>query len=105
MRVCQSFVSVEKARRNVDTDIPDGTTLEQTAKTTRAACGRHWAEKRDQVQIQGRSPTREQLETIAVPHLTGFRPFGFAVWRIVDILDRDSLPVPQDEESVPLGIR
>ena len=57
VRIGVSFISVEQARRNLDKEIPDGTTLEQTARTTRAA----WAEKLDRVQIQGGS--REQLET------------------------------------------
>ncbi|KAH9029473.1 glycosyl hydrolase family 92-domain-containing protein [Lactarius hengduanensis] len=57
VRIGVSFISVEQARRNLEKEIPDGTTLEQTAKTTRAK----WAEKLDRVQVQGGS--REQLET------------------------------------------
>ncbi|KAH9057785.1 glycosyl hydrolase family 92-domain-containing protein [Lactarius vividus] len=57
VRIGVSFISVEQARRNLEKEIPDGTTLEQTAKTTRAK----WAEKLDRVQVQGGS--RGQLET------------------------------------------
>lgn len=57
VRVGVSFVSVEQARRNLEREVPDGTTLEQTARTTRAA----WAEKLDRVRVWGGS--REQLVT------------------------------------------
>ncbi|KDQ28672.1 glycoside hydrolase family 92 protein [Pleurotus ostreatus PC15] len=49
VRVGVSFISIEQARRNLDNEIPDGTTLEDTAMTTRAA----WAEKMDRVQLEG----------------------------------------------------
>ena len=49
VRVGVSFISVEQARRNLDTEIPDGSTLEATAQKTREA----WAEKLDRVQIEG----------------------------------------------------
>ncbi|KAI9433354.1 glycosyl hydrolase family 92-domain-containing protein [Lactarius indigo] len=48
VRIGVSFISVEQARKNLEKEIPDGTTLEQTAKTTRA-------------KVQGGS--REQLQT------------------------------------------
>ncbi|KAI9455755.1 glycosyl hydrolase family 92-domain-containing protein [Lactarius psammicola] len=57
VRIGVSFISVEQARRNLEKEIPDGTTLEQTARVTRA----EWAEKLDRVQVQGGS--RGQLET------------------------------------------
>ncbi len=57
VRIGVSFISVERARRNLEKEIPDGTTLEQTARVTRA----EWAEKLDRVQVQGGS--RGQLET------------------------------------------
>ena len=56
VRVGVSFISVDQARKNLDTEIPDGTTLEQTAQGTRAA----WAEKLDRVKIEG--ATQEQSE-------------------------------------------
>jgi putative alpha-1,2-mannosidase len=55
VRISVSFISVEQARRNVDTDIPDGTPREQTAGTTNAA----WTEKLDQLRYKA---DRERLE-------------------------------------------
>ncbi|KAG5219976.1 glycoside hydrolase family protein [Salix suchowensis] len=49
VRVGVSFISIEQARRNLDNEIPDGTALEDTAMTTRAA----WAEKMDRIQLEG----------------------------------------------------
>ncbi|THH04399.1 hypothetical protein EW146_g10189 [Bondarzewia mesenterica] len=51
VRVGVSFISVEQARRNLDSEIPDGTTLEQTARKTRA----EWAEKLDRIAVKGAS--------------------------------------------------
>ena len=56
VRVGVSFISVEQARKNLDTEIPDGTTLEQTAALTRAA----WAEKLDRIKVEG--ATQEENE-------------------------------------------
>jgi hypothetical protein len=49
VRVGVSFISVEQARKNLENEIPDGTTLEETAEKTRQA----WAEKLDRVKIEG----------------------------------------------------
>jgi putative alpha-1,2-mannosidase len=49
VRVGVSFISVNQARANLDKEIPDGTSLEQTAFNTRSA----WAEKLDRIQIEG----------------------------------------------------
>ncbi|CDO69453.1 Glycoside Hydrolase Family 92 protein [Trametes cinnabarina] len=51
VRVGVSFISIEQARRNVDKEIPDGTTIEETAEKTRAA----WAEKLDRIKVEGAS--------------------------------------------------
>ncbi|TCD66218.1 hypothetical protein EIP91_001665, partial [Steccherinum ochraceum] len=51
VRVGVSFISVEQARWNLDNEIPDGTSLEITARKTREA----WAEKLDRIQIEGGS--------------------------------------------------
>lgn len=56
VRVGVSFISVEQARRNLDSEIPDGTTLEDTARTTREA----WANKLDLIQIEGASTDEMQ---------------------------------------------
>jgi putative alpha-1,2-mannosidase len=71
VRIGVSFISVEQARRNLDSEIPDGTRLEQTAKKTRT----EWAEKLDRVRVEGGS--QEQLETFytAIFHtLQAFAP-------------------------------
>jgi putative alpha-1,2-mannosidase len=57
VRIGVSFISVEQARRNLESEIPDGTRLEQTARRTRT----EWAEKLDRVRVEGGS--QEQLET------------------------------------------
>ncbi|KAI0260975.1 glycosyl hydrolase family 92-domain-containing protein [Gloeopeniophorella convolvens] len=57
MRIGVSFISIEQARRNLEREVPDGTSLEQTAKRTRG----EWAEKLDRVQVEGGS--QDQLET------------------------------------------
>ncbi|EJD51932.1 alpha-1,2-mannosidase [Auricularia subglabra TFB-10046 SS5] len=54
VRVAVSFISIEQARKNLDEEIPDGTTLERTAYRTRKA----WAEKLDRIQVQGGSLDR-----------------------------------------------
>lgn len=51
VRVGVSFISVDQARKNLDTEIPDTTTLEQTAKKTRT----EWAEKLDRISVEGGS--------------------------------------------------
>ncbi|KAF7983020.1 hypothetical protein HWV62_24658 [Athelia sp. TMB] len=62
VRVGVSFISIEQARRNLDSEIPDGKTLEETARDTREA----WAEKLDLIQIEGAS--EDELQTF----YTGF---------------------------------
>jgi putative alpha-1,2-mannosidase len=90
VRIGVSFISVGQARRNLDKEIPDGTTLEDTATTTRAT----WAEKLDRVQIQGGS--REQLETFytALFHTLQVLVFWLLLlWCFVDPLCLDPVPV------------
>ncbi|KAL1679828.1 glycoside hydrolase family 92 protein [Schizophyllum commune] len=48
VRVGVSFISTEQACKNVDNEIPDGTTLEDTARKTRSA----WAEKLGRIDIE-----------------------------------------------------
>lgn len=71
VRVGVPFISIEQARKNVDNEIPDGTTLEQTAKKTRAA----WAEKLDRIKVEGASEDdNEVLYTAIFPTLqVGFQ--------------------------------
>lgn len=58
VRVGVSFISVDQARKNLEAEIPDGTSLEETARVTREA----WAEKLNRIQIEGAS--QDDLETV-----------------------------------------
>ncbi|GBE78894.1 glycoside hydrolase family 92 protein [Sparassis crispa] len=51
VRVGVSFISVEQARKNLDTEIPDDISLEETARGVRQA----WAEKLDRIKVEGAS--------------------------------------------------
>jgi putative alpha-1,2-mannosidase len=55
VRVGVSYISIEQARQNLLNEIPDGTSLEETAKAVEA----QWAEKLDRVQIT--NATEDQL--------------------------------------------
>ncbi|KAF9235374.1 glycoside hydrolase family 92 protein [Melanogaster broomeanus] len=57
VRVGVSFISVGQARRNLEKEIPDGQSLEETARQTRAA----WAEKLERIEVAG--ATEDQKET------------------------------------------
>ncbi|KAI0029196.1 glycosyl hydrolase family 92-domain-containing protein [Vararia minispora EC-137] len=57
VRVGVSFISVDQARHNLDSEVPDGTSLEATARRTRAA----WAEKLDRIEVEGGS---DELKTV-----------------------------------------
>lgn len=57
VRIGVSFISVEQARKNLDMEVPDGNTLEDTATATRSA----WAEKLELIKINGAS--KDQLQT------------------------------------------
>lgn len=56
VRIGTSFISIDQARRNLDAEIPDGRTLEQTA----AACRAAWSEKLDRVRFNGADAERER---------------------------------------------
>lgn len=56
VRVAVSFISIDQARLNLEKEIPDGYTLEDTARNTRIA----WAEKLDRITLVG--ATKEQKE-------------------------------------------
>jgi hypothetical protein len=51
VRVGVSFISIDQARKNLDAEIPDGTSLEETAGGTRAA----WEEKLGSIRMEGAS--------------------------------------------------
>ncbi|PSS18931.1 hypothetical protein PHLCEN_2v3147 [Hermanssonia centrifuga] len=64
VRVGVSFISVDQARRNLDREAPDGTSLEKTAQGTREA----WAEKLDRINIDGASTDDKTTFYTAVFH-------------------------------------
>jgi putative alpha-1,2-mannosidase len=57
VRVGVSFISIDQARKNLNKEIPDGTSLEETAKKTRT----EWAEKLDRIQISGATTAEKQI--------------------------------------------
>ena len=64
VRLRASFISVEQACKNVDNEIPDETTLEQTAEKTRA----EWAEKLDRIEVEGATEEQNVIFYTAVFH-------------------------------------
>lgn len=54
-RIGTSFISVDQARRNLDLEIPDGRSFEDTE----AACRAAWGEKLDRIQFGGKEARRE----------------------------------------------
>lgn len=51
VRVGTSFISIDQARKNLENEIPDGTTLEETSRQVESL----WAEKLDRVNVEGAS--------------------------------------------------
>lgn len=64
VRIGVSFISVDQARRNLDVEVPDGTSLEETAVKTRA----EWAEKLDRIRIEGATEEQKQVFYTAFFH-------------------------------------
>ena len=64
VRIGVSFISVDQARKNLESEIPDGASLEETARNTRAA----WAEKLDRIQVEGASDTQKTVFYTGVFH-------------------------------------
>lgn len=64
VRIGVSFISVDQARANLDSEIPDGTGLEGTARAVREA----WAEKLDRIQLEGASDDDKTIFYTAVFH-------------------------------------
>ncbi|KAF8432203.1 glycoside hydrolase family 92 protein [Boletus edulis BED1] len=56
VKVAVSFISIDQARQNLEKEIPNGQSLEETARNTRTA----WAEKLDRIKLVG--ATKEQKE-------------------------------------------
>lgn len=72
VRIGVSFISVEQARENLDSEIPDGTSLTATARTVREA----WAEKLDRIQIEGAGDDAQTIFYTAVFHTLQVRLQG-----------------------------
>ncbi|KAJ7342642.1 glycosyl hydrolase family 92-domain-containing protein [Mycena albidolilacea] len=68
VRVGVSFISVAQARRNLDNEISDGVSLEETARRTRAA----WAEKLDRITLEGASEADKEVFYTAFFHSLQF---------------------------------
>ncbi|KAJ7618567.1 glycoside hydrolase family 92 protein [Roridomyces roridus] len=64
VRVGVSFISVEQARRNLDAEIADGVSLEETARNTRTA----WAEKLGRISLEGASEADKEVFYTAFFH-------------------------------------
>ncbi|KAJ7499911.1 glycoside hydrolase family 92 protein [Mycena latifolia] len=64
VRVGVSFISVEQARRNLESEIPDGVQLEETARKTRTA----WAEKLDRIALEGATEEDKEVFYTAFFH-------------------------------------
>ncbi|KAJ6506363.1 glycoside hydrolase family 92 protein [Mycena vitilis] len=64
VRVGVSFISVAQARRNLDAEIPDGVSLEETAQRTRTA----WAEKLDRITLEGATEADKEVFYTAFFH-------------------------------------
>ncbi|KAG6908139.1 hypothetical protein DXG01_005968 [Tephrocybe rancida] len=64
LRVGTSFLSIDQARRNIDAEIPDGTSLEQTIRTTKA----QWTEKLDRFKVEGASEVQLEVFWTGVAH-------------------------------------
>ena len=74
-RIGVSFISIDQARRNLDKEIPDGTSLEETAKQTRAA----WKDHLDRIQIDGATDDQKAIFYTAFYHTlqVSFKPNWF----------------------------
>ncbi|KAG6910665.1 hypothetical protein DXG01_008709 [Tephrocybe rancida] len=64
VRVGTSFISVDQARKNIDAEIPDGTTLEATVSATKAA----WVDKVGRIALEGASDVQQETFFTAVAH-------------------------------------
>lgn len=76
VRVGVSFISVDQARKNLDAEVPDGTSLEVTAKKTRT----EWAEKLDRIQISGATEAETQVFYTAFFHTLQVRLSVLYIW-------------------------
>ncbi|KAG6834852.1 hypothetical protein H0H93_006894, partial [Arthromyces matolae] len=57
VRIGTSFISVEQARHNIDSEIPDGTTLEETVQRTK----KEWTDKLDMFFVEGADEVQTEV--------------------------------------------
>lgn len=94
VRVGVSFISVNQARRNLDKEIADGTSLEDTAKTTRT----QWAEKLDRIRIEGASEEEKQVFYTAFFHALQVNCLVSEPFNVPNLTSRQ-YPYEQDEDG------
>lgn len=91
VRVAVSFISVDQARRNLEKEIPDGQSLEQTARKTRIA----WAEKLARIKLVG--ATKEQKEVFYTGFFHTLQVGSLAI--IIHVCSSTQYPHEQDEDG------
>ncbi|KAG6896377.1 hypothetical protein C0992_008697 [Termitomyces sp. T32_za158] len=64
VRIGTSFISTEQARANIDAEIPDGMTLEETVRVTKTK----WIEKLDMFELEGASEEQKEIFFTGVAH-------------------------------------
>lgn len=64
VRIGVSFISIDQARQNLENEIPDTSTLADTARGVREA----WAEKLDRIKLEGASDDAQTIFYTAVYH-------------------------------------
>ena len=94
VRIGVSFISVDQARINLDTEIPDGVSLETTAYNTRKA----WAEKLDRIQLQGATEENKTTFYTAFYHTLQVNFASFAHKMHLTIV-MTQYPYEQDEDG------
>ncbi|KAF9224665.1 hypothetical protein BS17DRAFT_780264 [Gyrodon lividus] len=57
IRTAVSFISIDQARQNLEKEVPDGQSLEETARQTRSA----WAEKLDRIKLVGATNDQKEI--------------------------------------------
>lgn len=100
-RVGTSFISIDQARRNLDREIPNGQTLEQTA----AACRAAWSEKLDRIRFDGQDAEREDSKWLRVFYSESWLP-PLPVRSVeTDAATPGPYPPPQPPSGTPCSTR
>ncbi|KAG6846148.1 hypothetical protein H0H93_015732, partial [Arthromyces matolae] len=64
IRVGTSFISINQARANIDAEIPDGTSFEDTVASTKAA----WEEKLNRFKVEGANEVQQEVFYTGITH-------------------------------------